>query len=177
MDAMLIGLVMAVAASILFMVAMFKDIAGLERMNSLYKDGVTLEIQTNDELEEKLRAAHLSNVKEISRSKDGKVIATGEKGNHLLFCEGAVVKIELPEYRQGFARLYRTIRAMQLPGKIKTSIEANRIMDAFVRSVDPTRSIDEGRYATVKPHGGMMAISMCMVFVAIILIITGVMGI
>lgn len=131
-----IGVIIMIAAVILSEVAIVRGFKALESIAGVYGNGVDLGVTSLEELE-KLVNETLGVSMPAQITSNTWVSVKGQTKVHKLYLSGNSVMIEYPDTCRSLSKFARTFKAAVLHKRISQANEANRIMDALVRRVNP----------------------------------------
>lgn len=131
-----IGIIIMIAAVILSEVAIVRGFKALESIAGVYGNGVDLGVTSLEELE-KLVNETLGVSMPAQITSNTWVSVKGQTKVHKLYLSGSIVMIEYPDTCRSLSKFARTFKAAVLHKRISQANEANRIMDALVRRVNP----------------------------------------
>ncbi len=170
---MLIGFLALIIVAILSQIVLFKGINFLGIIENKYRDGITTDLSSVEEVKDKIVETSANMIKGATINSTGQVEVIGNTGTHLFYLENGCIKCELVKYGFRISRMGRFLGWLKIVPKMRMANEINTIFENISGNIGT--SADNKKI--IKSVSGKTALTNILAIVSIVLIISSVISV
>ena len=163
----LVGFLALIIVAVLSQIVLIRGTNFLGIIAEKYKDGITINLSSAEELKNKIIETSSDIIKGASVNASGQVEVIGKTGTHLFYLENGTVKSQLIKYGFRLSRIGRFVAWLKIVSKMKMANEINTI---FERLTD-NKATDMNNEEIIKSVSSKSKLTNILAVISIILII------